>query len=127
MFLRSPVVDLGTTALHFPIACDIAYSTMDQKGLDSLWEDLRAARRSPQTAGDLEALAMRCGREPRTGGKHVVWRTTLFPHRSFPIPRHKGHVPPHVRKVVLNALEADAAAWESLMAEGGNRDGNGGM
>jgi len=88
---------------------------MDRKKLDQLRLDLDAARRSPQTADDLEALAIRCGRKLRTGGKHPMWITSLFPHRSFPIPRHRGNVTPRVRKVVLDHLDADLAAWEEVI------------
>ena len=91
---------------------------MDAKKLKALWRDLNAARRSPQTAAQLEALAKRCGRYERAGGNHPVWLTDHFPHRPFPIGRHGGNhtLPPHATKVILNALEADAAAWEELLA-----------
>lgn len=90
---------------------------MDRKSLDELWRDLNAARRSPQTADDLEALAKACGRKLRTGGKHPMWITEHFPHRSFPIPRHGGNrpVPQHVRKVILDGLEADLTGWEDVL------------
>ena len=88
---------------------------MDRKILDRLWKELEAARRSPQTADDLEALAGTAERSIRTGGKHVMW-VSPFPHRPFPIPRHgKEPVARHVRKVVLDALSADAAAWEEVL------------
>jgi hypothetical protein len=89
---------------------------MDRTTLDRLWADLKAARRSPQTAGDLEALAKRCGRHERAGGNHPVWVTDHFPHRPLPIERHGGNpaVPRHACKVILNGLEADLAAWEDV-------------
>lgn len=60
-----------------------------------------------------------------------MWLSTFPQHRAFPIERHGGNpdLSPHVRKVVLNHLEADAAAWEDLMlleervGENGEDDG----
>jgi hypothetical protein len=90
---------------------------MDRKRLDKLWTALEAARRSPQTADDLEALATMCGRRARSGGNHPVWVTDHFPHRPVPIARHGGNRPiaPHAKKVIVAALEADAAAWEEVV------------
>jgi hypothetical protein len=90
---------------------------MDRKRLDKLWMALEAARRSPLTADDLEALARMCERRVRPGGNHPVWVTDHFPHRPVPIARHGGNQPlaPHVKKVIVNALEADAAAWEEVL------------
>lgn len=86
---------------------------MERKKLDKLWNEIKTARRAPQSAGDLEELAKMAERLPRTGGKHVMWLSPFPQHRPFPIPRHgKEPVPMHVRKVVLDALEADAAQWE---------------
>ena len=98
---------------------------MDRKSLDKLRRLLKAARRSPQTADDLEALAKMCGRRLRSGGKHPVWVTDHFPHRPLPIERHGGNraIPRHACKVILNGLEADAVAWEQLLA---GQNGNGG-
>jgi hypothetical protein len=102
---------------------------MNRKKLDKLWKLLEAARRSPQTADDLEALAKMCGRRLRPGGNHPVWVTDYFPHRPLPIERHGGNpaIPMHARKVILNGLEADAAAWEELLSQREERkSGNGG-
>jgi len=87
---------------------------MTRKKLDKLWNALEAAWRTPQTADDLEALARMCERRMRSGGNHPVWVTDHFPHRPLPIERHGGNppVPPHVKKVILSGLEADAEAWE---------------
>lgn len=43
-----------------------------------------------------------------------MWLSAFQAHRPFPIGRHGGdpEVSPHVKKVVLGLLEADAAAWE---------------
>lgn len=101
---------------------------MDQKKLDKLWRDLGAAWSSPQTAGDLQSLARRSGRRDRGGGKHSsMWVTDYFPHRPFPIPTHGNKsVSIGVRKVVLSALEADAAAWEDVLEKTErNKNGNG--
>ena len=103
---------------------------MDRKRLDKLWKALQAARRSPQTADDLEALAKMCGRRMRSGGNHPVWVTDHFPHRPLPIERHGGKrtIPDHARKVILNGLEADASAWEEIVIESERErsvDGNG--
>ena len=104
-------------ASFFRYTDDIGYSTMERKKLDRLWQDLAAARTSPQTAGELQSLARRAGRRERTGGKHSsMWVTDHFPHRPFPIPTHGNKsVSIGVRNVVLNALEADAAAWEDVV------------
>jgi hypothetical protein len=72
-----------------------------------------------------------CGRTVYAGGKHPMWKS-VFPHRPFPIPRHGGNpdVPPRVRKVVLDHLEADAAAWEDVldrMEKQSGDNGNGGV
>jgi hypothetical protein len=91
---------------------------MDRKTLDKLWAALEAARRSPQKGTDLEALAKMCGRRERAGSNHPTWVTDHFPHRPVPIARHGGNpvLFPHVKKVIVNALEADAAAWEDVLA-----------
>jgi hypothetical protein len=97
---------------------------MDRKKLDRLWAALAAARRSPQKASDLEALAKMAERKEQAGGKHPMWISPFLQHRAFPIERHGGNLDlsPHVRKVVLNHLEADAAAWEDRLEEA-NKDG----
>jgi hypothetical protein len=97
---------------------------MNRKALDKLWSALEAARKSPQTAADLEALARMCGRRERVGGNHPIWITDHFAHRPLPIPRHGGNrnVAPYAKKVILNGLEADAAAWEDILT-GGRRNG----
>jgi hypothetical protein len=97
---------------------DIAYSTMDRKKLDNLWAAIKAARRSPQKASDLEALAKMAERTQHSGGNHPMWASAFRQHRAFPIERHGGNpdLSPHVRKVVLNHWEADAAAWEELIS-----------
>jgi hypothetical protein len=69
-----------------------------------------------------------CGRRLRPGSNHPVWITDHFPHRPIPIERHGGNpsIPPHAKKVILNALEADAAAWEDVLARAQhNGDANG--
>lgn len=90
---------------------------MDRKKLDRLWRESSAAWNSPQTSGDLQSLALLAERRERTGGKHSsMWVTDHFPHRPFPIPTHGNkEVSIGVRKVVLSALEADAAAWEDVL------------
>jgi hypothetical protein len=90
---------------------------MDRKRLDRLWNALEAARRSPQKAGDLEALAIMAGRTMRPGSNHPMWISVFPTHRPFPIPHHGGNreVSPRVRKVVLEHLETDAAAWEEIL------------
>jgi hypothetical protein len=90
---------------------------MDRKKLDRLWAAIGAARSSPQKASDLEALARMAERTERTGGNHPMWLSAFPQHRAFPIERHGGNrdLSLHVRKVILNHLEADAAAWEDLL------------
>jgi hypothetical protein len=106
---------------------DIAYSTMDRKKLDNLWKSIAAARQRPQKGSDLEALARMAERKLRSGSNHpMCW--SFFPrHRAFPIERHGGNpdLSPHVRKVVLTHLEADAAAFEDLLAATETSNGNG--
>jgi hypothetical protein len=102
---------------------------MDRRTLDKLRRDLEDAWRSPQTADDLEALAKRCGRQPRSG-KHYVWSSAFPAHRPVPIPRHGGNpgYTGHVRKTVLTALEGDIDAWEELVQlseRNGARNGGG--
>jgi hypothetical protein len=91
---------------------------MDSKKLDRLWRELKAARRTPQKAGDLEALARMAGRTSKPGGKHPMWWSAFPQHRAFPIEHHGGNpdLSPHVRKTVLNHLETDAEAWEDVLA-----------
>jgi hypothetical protein len=98
---------------------------MDRKRLDNIWRAIEAARRSPQKASDLEAIATMCGRTKYSGGKHPMWQSAFPRHRAFPIPRHGGNrdLSPRVRKVVLEHLELDAAAWEETLEEHCN-DGN---
>lgn len=90
---------------------------MDRKTLDRIWRALDAARRAPVTGRDLEELARMCGRTMRSGSNHPMWVTEHFPHRPFPIGRHGGNpVQGHrVRKVVIEHLELDAAAWEEVV------------
>ncbi|WP_369723302.1 hypothetical protein AB8Z38_04515 [Bradyrhizobium sp. LLZ17] len=92
---------------------------MDRKKLDQLWKDLKAARRSPQKASALEALARDAGRTVQAGGNHPMWKSAFVAHRAFPIGRHGGNpdLSPRVRKVILDHLEADAAAWEDWLDE----------
>jgi hypothetical protein len=55
--------------------------------------------------------------------------TDYFPHRPLPIERHGGNpsIPMHARKVIVNGLEADAAAWEELLSQREQKmSGNGG-
>jgi hypothetical protein len=103
---------------------------MDRKR-DKVWKLLEAAWRSPQTADDLETLARMCGRRLRAGGNHPVWVTDYFPHhRPLPIERHGGNptIPRHAKKVILNGLEADAAAWDELLSRREqDKSGNGGI
>lgn len=90
---------------------------MDRKKLDKLWAAIAAARRAPQKGSDLEALSRLAERRLEPGGKHPMWLSAFPSHRAFPIERHGGNpdLSPQVRKVVLNHLEADAAAWEDLI------------
>jgi hypothetical protein len=100
---------------------------MDRKRLHKLWAALAAARRKAQKASDLEALARLAERKEQRGGNHPMWVSAFPQHRPFPIERHGGNpdLSPHVRKVVLNHLEADAAAWEDLMPPEESTNGNG--
>jgi len=88
---------------------------------------LEAARRSPQKASGLEALAKMAGRTEQAGGNHPMWVSAFPQHRAFPIERHGGNpdLSSHVRKVVLNHLEADAEAWEERVAQEESANGNG--
>ena len=102
---------------------------MNRKRLNKAWELLGAARRGAPTADDLEAISKMLGRRERAGGNHPVWVTDHFPqHRPLPIERHGGNppIPRQARKVILNGLEADAAAWEELFDESDRKQGNGG-
>ena len=90
-----------------------------ERKLDKLWATLAAARRSPQKGSDLEVLAKMAERKEQAGGNHPMWISPFPQHRAFPIERHGGNpeLSPHVRKVALNHLEADAAAWEDWLEE----------
>jgi hypothetical protein len=112
----------------FRFTGDTAYSIMDRKALDRAWAVLLTARRSPQTADDLEAVAKLCGRRMQPGGNHPMWVTDHHPHRPIPIGRHGGNreLPPHVKKVILNGLAADLAAWEDVVSHEEANDQNGG-
>lgn len=93
---------------------------MNRRSLNKLHEALQAAWNSPQTESDLRKLAQSAGRRERPGGNHPMWVSDHFPsHRPVPIGRHGGNptYPPYARKVVLEALELDAAAWEKRLAE----------
>ena len=108
---------------------DIGYGTMDRKRLDKVWRLLEAARRGAPTAPDLEAIAKMLGRYERPGSNHPVWVTDHFPqHRPLPIERHGGNppIPPHAKKVIVNGLEADAAAWEEILDESERKKADGG-
>src|SRR5262249_33079715 len=60
----------------------------------------------------------KCGIGVIGGGESLAWVTDHFPHRPLPIERHGGNraIPRHACKVILNGLEADALAWEELLA-----------
>ena len=88
---------------------------MDRKALARLWERLANARKSLQDASALESLALAAGRTPHPGGNHVMWQSPFPDHPAFPIGRHGGKVGHHPQKVILNGLEADAAAWEEWL------------
>ena len=77
------------------------------------------ARRSPQTAADLARLAILAGRKKYPGSNHPMWMSNFATHRAFPIPVHGGnpHVGDRPQKVVLDHLEADAAAWVEFLAD----------
>jgi len=88
---------------------------------------LADARRKPQTASELEALARACGRRLRSGGNHPIWVSDIFPsHRPLPIGRHGGspEIPPHAKKVILNGLEEDLEAWAERLGSGAGRTGD---
>jgi hypothetical protein len=55
-----------------------------------------------------------------------MWVSTFPKHRPFPIGRHGGNpdLSPHVKKVILNHLETDAAAWEEWL-EMNEKNGDG--
>lgn len=99
---------------------------MNRKKLDKLWRNIEAARRSPQTGAELESLAIQAGRSRYSGGNHPMWMSAFPSHRAFPIAHHGGNpfVAPRVQKVVLDHLEADAAAWEERL-EGINETSEG--
>lgn len=102
---------------------------MQRKTLDKAWALLEVARRGKPTADDLETLAKMLGRRQRSGSNHPVWITDHFPqHRPLPIERHGGNppIPPHAKKVIVDGLEADAAAWEDVLEDAGHRQTNGG-
>jgi hypothetical protein len=99
---------------------------MNKRTLLALRKALADARRKPQTAFDLEALARGCGRRLRAGGNHPIWVSDHFPsHRPLPIGRHGGkpEVPPHAKKVILNGLEEDLQAWMERVDSVAGRDG----
>jgi len=99
---------------------------MNKKTLLALRKALAEAKRKPQTASDLEALARACGRRSRAGGNHPIWISDRFPsHRPLPIGRHGGNpvVPPHAKKVILNGLEEDLEAWVEQVESGAGNDG----
>jgi hypothetical protein len=59
-----------------------------------------------------------------------MWKSPFPQHRPVPIERHGGNpdLSPRVRKVVLEHLEADATAWEEVLAmEEENNNGDGGL
>lgn len=55
-----------------------------------------------------------------------MWKSAFPMHRAFPIERHGGNpaLSPRVRKVVLENLEADAAAWEEVLAAEQDQNGD---
>jgi hypothetical protein len=102
---------------------------MDRKALDKAWTLLQAARRGNPTADNLEEIAKMLGRRRRSGGNHPLWVTDYFPqHRPLPIERHGGNpsIPQHAKKVIVNGLEADAAAWEEILEDAERKQAKGG-
>jgi hypothetical protein len=98
---------------------------MTRKKLNEVWRHIAAARRKLPKLANLEALARMCGRRPYPGSKHVMWVSADFPqHRPFPIPRHGGNPVASytVRDAVLEHLEADATAWEEVLAPNNEAD-----
>ncbi len=93
---------------------------MDAKRLAKIREDIAAARRKPQTQGDLAALASRLGRTRRKGrkGKEPTWITLLPGLFPLSIPNAKrGDLAPGTKNKILNHLEDDVAAWELILEE----------
>jgi hypothetical protein len=92
---------------------------MDAKKLARIRDDLEAARRKPQTQGDLARLAARLGRTPWKGkSKHPLWVTSLPGSRPLSIPCGKRRdLPPGTKKSVLDQLEGDLEALEMMLQE----------
>lgn len=88
---------------------------MGPRKLAKLREDLLSARRSPQKARDLEAIAKALGRTKARRGKEPNWINLHFPlHPPVSIPHHGGRdIPPGTRRSILDQLNDDLLAWES--------------
>lgn len=114
---KRPPLKISDRDSTFRFAHGTAYSTMDRKKLAKLWKEIAGARRCLKDASDLEALAALAGRTSYSGGNHVMWQSAFPDHRPIPIPRHGGSskVGHRPQKVILDQLEADAAAWEDWL------------
>ncbi|MCL6739880.1 hypothetical protein LZ518_01835 [Sphingomonas sp. RB56-2] len=96
---------------------------MDETKLARIRDDIAAARRKPQTQGDLAGLASRLGRTHRKGGKgkHQTWVTSLPGCYPLSIPAGKRRdLKPGTKKSVLDQLEGDVEAWEMMLQEQAN-------
>lgn len=108
----------------FTIAYDITYSTMNRRKLAKLRGEISAMRRAPQTARDLERMALQLGRSSRVRGKHPMWLSEHFDLPPLSIPRHGGRdLPVGTRNSILNQLEEDVLAWEEYFEEVGDGEG----
>ena len=89
---------------------------MNRRRLDRIKRLLEQARRSPQKARDLEALARMLGRRQDKRGKEPTWVHDELPVYPLSIPHHGGRdLKPGTRNNILNALEDDVMAWEERL------------
>lgn len=87
---------------------------MTPKKLSKLRGQLVAARRSQQSARDLEALAKALGRRQAKRGKEPNWVNPNFPDlHPVSIPHHGGKdIPQGTKNSILDQLEDDLLAWD---------------
>ena len=97
---------------------------MNKKKLGKLRGELAAARRSPQNARALEALAQSLGRRKAKRGKEPNWVNDNFPDLApLSIPHHGGKdLPTGTKNNIVDQLSEDLFEWEDSL-EAQDEDG----
>jgi hypothetical protein len=100
---------------------------MKRKQLNKLKKDIALARRSQQTAANLERFAKALGRKKVKRGKEPIWESQELDVFPLAIPHHGGKdLATGTKNSVLDQLEDDVLAWEQKLDDEDDEGGEGG-